>query len=192
MKQNLVFLFKAISLYGILAVAFSLIGIFLPEKQTLDSPLSALTMEHVGGHILWGLVAGAASLSLRYFVLTGSFAIILDSDHLINFIGLDAISRMGHSIPFAILSSVVMILLLGRKDYVLASTAFAGVLAHISFDTFQGSSSSFPIFTPFYNEVIWFQNADWFLFQIAAIIIVGAIAIQTKWKIREKSQYASS
>ncbi len=191
MKQNLVFLFKAMSLYGILAAAFSLIGIFLPEKQALASPLSALTIEHVGGHILWGLVAGAASLSLRYFLLTGSFAIILDSDHLIDFIGLDAISRMGHSIPFAVLSSVVMILLLGRKDYVLASAAFAGVLAHISFDIFQASSSSFPIFTPFYSEDIWFRNADWFLFQIAAIIIVGTMTILTKWKMHEKSQYAS-
>lgn len=191
MKQNLVFLFKAISLYGTLAVAFSLIGIFLPEKQTLASPLNAITIEHVGGHILWGLVAGAASLSLRCFILTGSFAIILDADHLINFVGLDAISRMGHSIPFAALSSIVMISLLGRKDYVLASTAFAAVLAHISLDTFQGSSSSFPIFTPFYSEAIWFKNADWFLFQIVAIIIVGTITILTKWKMCVKSQYAS-
>src|SRR5574341_1455524 len=123
MKQNIIFLFKAISLYGILAIAFSLIGIFLPEKQTLASPLDALTIKHVGGHILCGLIAGAASLSLRYFLLTGSFAIILDSDHLINFVGLDAISRMGHSIPFAVLSSIVMMFLLGRKDYVLASAA---------------------------------------------------------------------
>lgn len=190
MKQNLVFLFKAMSLYGTLAAAFSLIGVFLPEKQDLVSPLSAITIEHVGGHILWGLVAGAASLSFRYFILTGSFAIILDSDHLINFIGLDAISRMGHSVPFAALSSVVMMLLLGRKDYVLASAAFAGVLAHISFDIFQGSSSTFPIFTPFYSEVILFQNADWFLFQIMAITIVGAITIRTKWKAHEKSQRA--
>lgn len=192
MKQNLTFLFKAMSLYGILAIAFSLVGIFLPEKQTLESPLQSLTIEHIGGHILWGLIAGAASLSLRYFVLTGSFAIILDADHLINFVGIDAISRMDHSIPFAILSSGVMMLILGRRDYLLASSAFAGVLAHISFDTFLGSSASFPIFTPFYNEAIWFQNADWFLFQVAAIIIVGATVIQTKRKMREKSQYASS
>ncbi len=185
MKQKLAFLFKAMSLYGTLAIAFSLIGIFLPEKQTLESPLQGLTIEHVGGHILWGLIAGAASLSLRYFLLTGSFAIILDADHLINFVGLDALSRMSHSIPFAILSSVVMILIFGRRDYVLGAIAFAGVLVHISFDIFT-NGGKFPFFTPIYNGILSFQSADWILFEFVAVAIVGSAAMLTKWQSMKK------
>ncbi|MGI0009999.1 MAG: hypothetical protein ACREAE_01200 [Nitrosopumilaceae archaeon] len=99
-----------------LATSFSVIGTFLPEKQYLDSPLASLTVEHVLGHILFGAAAGAAGLSLRYLLVGGSFAIILDSDHLIHFIGIEAIPKMGHSIPFAIISVIGMMLIFGKKN----------------------------------------------------------------------------
>lgn len=179
MNQNLVFFLKTSFVYGVLAASFSFIGVFLPEKQYLDSPLASLTVEHVLGHILFGAAAGAASLGLRYLLVGGAFAIILDSDHLIQLLGIEAMARMGHSVPFATISAIGMMLIFGKKNYVLGAVAFAGVLAHISFDTFT-NGSGFPFFTPFFNQVLFFHSADWIFFELAAIVLVGSIAIQVK------------
>ncbi|MGI0011724.1 MAG: metal-dependent hydrolase, partial [Nitrosopumilaceae archaeon] len=108
-----------------------------------------------------------------------SFAIILDSDHLIQFLGIEAVIRMGHSIPFAIISAVAMLLIFGRKNYLLSAVAIAGVLVHVSFDTFS-NAGKFPFFTPFYNGVLLFRSADWIFFELAAIVLVGLVSIQVK------------
>lgn len=179
MNQNLVFFLKTSFVYGVLASNFSVIGALLPEKQYLDSPLASLTVEHVLGHILFGVAAGAASLSLRYLLLGGAFGIILDSDHLIQFLGIEAMARMSHSIPFAIISTIGMMLIFGKKNYVLGAVAFAGVLSHISFDTFT-NGGEFPLFTPFFNQVLFFHSADWIFFELAAIVLVGLVSIQMK------------
>ncbi len=177
---NIHFIIKASILYGILAASFSLIGIFLPMHHYLDNPLTGgLNAAHITGHIVWGLMAGAATLSLRYFLLAGSFAILIDLDHLIALLNIEAIGRMGHSIPFGVLSAVIMMFVFGRKDYLLGAVAFAGMLAHISFDTLSGAGN-FPLFAPFYDGLIRFPNADWVFFQLAAVIMLGLIMMQTK------------
>jgi hypothetical protein len=128
---------------------------------------------------LWGAAAGAASLGLRYLLVGGSFAIVLDSDHLIQLLGIEAMARMGHSVPFAIISAIGMMLIFGKKNYILGAVAFAGVLSHISFDTFT-NGSGFPLFTPFLNQALFFHSADWVFFELAAIVLVGLISIQMK------------
>ncbi|MGB6463759.1 MAG: metal-dependent hydrolase [Nitrosotalea sp.] len=185
MKKDAGFIIKTAVLFCVLSAAFSFVGMLLPEKGQLHNPIGGLNIHEISGHLFWGLVAGAAFLSLRYVIITGLFAVLIDSDHLIALLHVDALSRMSHSIAFGIIAVVVLMVLFGRKDYKLGAAAFAGVLSHLSFDTFAGSDGRFPLFTPFYNHQIVFQNIDWIYFEVAAIIIVGIVTILAR---REEMQ----
>ncbi len=178
-------------MYGLLATVFSVVGIFLPERQYLDDPLvGGLDLQHIIGHIVWGLIIGAVSLRLRYFLLAGSFAIIIDSDHLIQLLEIEAIGRMGHSIPFAFLSAIVLMIIFGRKDYLLGVTVFAAMLAHISFDTLTGSGN-LPLFVLFYNEMVRFPNSFWFVFLLVGITLVLSAKIFARSQSIRKKQLGS-
>lgn len=191
MKKDLVFVTKATIVYGLLAAAFSVVGIFLPERQYLDDPLvGGLDLQHIIGHIVWGLIIGAVSLRLRYFLLAGSFAIIIDSDHLIQLLEIEAIGRMGHSIPFAFLSAIVLMIIFGRKDYLLGVTVFAAMLAHISFDTLTGSGN-LPLFVLFYNEMVRFPDSFWFVFLLVGITLVLSAKIFARSQSIRKKQLGS-
>ena len=185
LKKETSFVIKTVLVFCALSAAFSFVGMILPEKGPLPNPSGGLNIHEIGGHLIWGLVAGAAFLSARYAIITGLFAVLIDSDHLIALLHVDALSRMSHSIAFGILAVVILMALFGRKDYKLGAAAFAGVLSHLSFDTFAGSDGRFPLFVPFYNHQIIFQNIDWIYFEIAAIVIVGIITILTKRKTRK-------
>ena len=149
MKIDITYIIRTSFLYGVLAASFSLIGILLLERQFLDDPITGgLDIVHIGGHVVWGLMAGAASLRLRYFILAGSLAIMIDSDHFIQLLNIEAIGRMGHSVPFAFFSAVIMMLVFGKKDYLLGGVVFSTMLAHIAFDTYTGSGN-FPSLLPF-------------------------------------------
>lgn len=189
MKLDMRFFIKSSTQYAILVATFSIIGIFLPTRQIVVDPLSGFSIEHILGHIGWGLIAGIASLiagkttlRLRYFFLSGAFAILLDADHLINFLWIEITPRMGHSIIFGAIAAVVMIVLFSKRDYILGAVAFSGVLTHISFDTFSGGGW-FPLFTPVQNSFFIFQTSDWILFELVAIMIIGLAAIKTRFTL---------
>ena len=179
--------FKTSLTYGLLAAGFSLIGLLLPYGISPKDPLESASVEHVVGHIVFGMMAAFASLSFRYIMLGGMFAIILDSDHLVNFLNLEMISRMGHSIPFAILAPIVLMLIFGKKDYLLGAIAFAAVFSHISFDTLLGTGT-FPILIPFSSHITDFQASDWIIFQLIAFGVV----LGTKIIIGKKDSMKSS
>jgi hypothetical protein len=179
-KKGASFVIKTSLLFCALSAAFSFVGMLLPEKGPLPSPVGGLNLHEIGGHLFWGLLAGAAFLSVRYFIITGIFAVLIDSDHLIALLHVDALPRMSHSIAFGVLAVVVLMALFGRKDYKLGAAAIAAVLSHLSFDTFAGYDGRFPLFVPFYNHQIIFQNIDWIYFEVAAVTIVGIVTILTK------------
>jgi len=81
------FIGKTSLVYGSIAFGFSMLGVILPDAFLVGNPLevSGVTHEHIIGHIMWGLVAGIASFSFRYAILSGLFPIILDFDHWIQF-----------------------------------------------------------------------------------------------------------
>ncbi len=182
MQLDIKFIVKVSILYGSISAAYSFMGIFLPSHHYLDNPLTGgFNILHVTGHIVWGLMAGVATLSLRYFLLTGAFAITIDMDHLIAFLNTEAVNRMGHSMFFGVLSATVMVFVFGRRNYLLGAVAFAAMLAHISFDVLSGSGN-FPLFAPFYDDLIRFHNADWIFFQLGAVITLGLMAMLTRWQ----------
>jgi len=186
-KRDIIFVTKTTLVYGSLVATFSILGIFLPERQYLDNPLTGgLDIEHILGHIVWGLMVGVAGLSLRYFLIAGSFAIIIDADHLIQFLNIEAIGRMGHSIPFGFVSVILLMIIFGRRDYLLGCIVFAAMLAHISFDTLTGSGN-FPLFVPFYDDLVRFPDSFWFVFLLVGIglVLSGKFWQVTKYKKKQ-------
>ena len=187
MRPTVSFIIKAAALYCALAGSFSVVGIFLPERTYQASPLGVLSVQEIGGHIIWGLAAGAIAMSMRYFLLAGSFAILIDSDHLIGLWNIETVSRMSHSIAFGIISAIILMLLFGKRNYLLGATAFGGLLAHLSFDVFAGDYAKFPILTPFYSNMFPFPHVDWVFLEALAVAIIGFTTLLTKRKSLQKS-----
>ena len=183
MKDHIKFILKNSIIFAIVSFSFSMIGAFFPESEftfVIGNPLvvSSVTYEHVLGHIFWGAVIGLGTLSIRYIILGGSFAIFLDSDHLLQFLDIELVSRMSHSIPFAVIVSIVFFVILRGKDIRICAVAFGAVLSHIAFDVFLAdvllnSATKFPLFSPFTFETVSLQGLDWLGIQIIGVSIVA-------------------
>ena len=173
-KSNIFFILKTSAVYGTIAVGFSMLGLILPDAFIVGNPLevSGVSFEHVFGHIMWGLAAGIASFSFRYAILSGLFPIILDFDHWIQFLGIEMIPRMAHSITFGLIAVGVMMVIFNRKDLRLGAIAIAAVFSHMSFDIFLGGSTEFPLFVPWNSQVVTFSGTDWIIFEFVAISII--------------------
>lgn len=184
-KQSIIFVVGVSLVYCSLSAGFSLVGIVLPDKMILPNPIASLSVNEIAGHFVWGAVAGIVTLKLRYILLGGLLAVLIDSDHLVARLHVEAIPRMSHSITFAIISMIVMMLIFRNKDYRLGAIVATSVLTHISYDMFD-SEYGFPIFSPFLNKIIQFPQTDWLVFEIAAIVIVGIVSFFVTRKESEK------
>jgi len=186
--SNIKFIGKTSLVYGGGAVGFSLLGLILPDAFLVGNPLevSGVSPEHIIGHIMWGIAAGIVSFSFRYAIISGLFPIILDFDHLIQFLGVEMIPRMAHSITFGIIIICVMVVLFGRNDLRLIGISVAAIFSHMSFDIFLGGVTKFPIFVPIVSQNFIFSGTDWILFEFlaAAIIFVVSIIFFKKQKIK--------
>jgi hypothetical protein len=186
---NFTFIIKTSTLYGILAAVFSLVGLSLSSTTLVGNPLevSGISIEHIIGHIAWGLIIGLVTFRLKYFLIAGIFPIILDSDHLIQFLGIEVVPRMAHSVSFGLIAILVMMMIFGKRDYLLGVISFAAVLSHISFDIIISGTTTFPLFAPFTTEVTTFQGLDWVWIQIGAVILVGiSVLISRRKKIKKE------
>ena len=192
MKDIIKFILKNSIIFAIVSFTFSMIGAFFPESEftfVIGNPLvvSSVTYEHVLGHIFWGAVIGLGTLSIRYIILGGSFAIFLDSDHLLQFLDIELVSRMSHSIPFAVIVSIVFFVILRGKDIRICAVAFGAVLSHIAFDVFLAdvllnSATKFPLFSPFTFETVSLQGLDWLGIQIIGVSMVAITSYLYKRK----------
>ena len=186
LSEQIKFFIKACVVFSILSFGFSLTGFLFPDDSyIIGNPLvvSTPTLEHIFGHVAFGVIAGAISLSLRYVFLSGALALLVDADHLLQFLDVEMISRMVHSLPFAIIIAVIMLYVFGKKDYRLAAISFSAIISHIAFDTWlvgqihPGSTGGFPLFSPLTLEIFRLQGLDWLYLEILAIAIVGIIAV---------------
>ncbi len=191
MKLFSLFILKTSTAYGSIAFLFSFIGLILPNAVILGSPIgSNVTVEHVMGHIAWGLVVGIVSFSLRYFIIAGLFPIILDVDHLLQFLDVEMIARMAHSIPFAFVAIIAMMIIFGKKDLRLVAISFTAIFSHMSFDIFLSGTTAFPILAPFTSEFFVFGGYDWIIFELIAMGIVGSVSVI--FLIKQKSKQVFS
>jgi len=178
-------------IFTLVSFSFSTVGLTFgdhPQSRIIGNPLevSAISVEHVLGHIFWGMLAGLLSLRLNYVFLCGGFAILLDADHLLQFLNIEMISRMSHSIPFAAIVGFVMLAISKFRDFRLGVVAFSAILSHIAFDTFlmdqlrPGTPGEFPLFSPFSVNVVNFSGYDWLFLQILAVCIVGIVTFMDR------------
>jgi hypothetical protein len=188
-SSNIFFILKTCSVYGGIAFGFSLIGLILPDRFIVGNPLevSGVSFEHIFGHIVWGLAIGIASFSFRYAILAGLFPIILDFDHWIQFLEIEMIPRMAHSVIFGFIAVIIMMSIFGRRDLRLIAITIASVFSHMSFDIFLTGTSDFPVFVPFVLEKFTFSGADWIIFEFlaASLIFVASIIVFRKQKIKK-------
>ena len=185
-SEQIKFFIKSCVIFSILSFGFSLTGFLFPDDSyIIGNPfiVSSPTLEHIFGHLAFGIIAGAISLSLRYVFLSGALALLVDADHLLQFLDVEMISRMVHSLPFAIIIAVIMLYVFGKKDYRLAAISFSAILSHIAFDTWLAgqvhpdSTSGFPLFSPLTLEIFQLRGLDWLYLEILAVVIIGIIAV---------------
>ena len=192
MKDHIKFILQNSIIFGVISFGFSIIGGLFPSSEhtfVIGNPflVSEVTIEHILGHIFWGAVIGLGTLSIRYVILGGSFAILLDVDHLLQFLDIELVARMSHSIPFAIIAAVAFFIILRGKDLRIAAVAFGAVLSHIAFDVFLAdvgfnSSTTFPLFSPFILDRIEFAGLDWLGVEIIGVAIVAVVSYLAKRK----------
>ena len=180
-----------LAIFTLISFSFSSIGLVgyddHPQSIIVGNPLevSNISIQHVLGHIFWGMIAGLLSLKLNYVFLCGGFAILLDADDLLQFLDLEMIARMGHSIPFAILVGFIMLAISKFRDYRLAVISFAAIISHIAFDIWLGQQvgwdgSEFPLFSPFLVDMIPLSGYSWLFLEIFAFGVVGIIAFMNR------------
>tara|TARA_B110000263_G_scaffold159549_1_gene138696 strand:+ start:202 stop:813 length:612 start_codon:yes stop_codon:yes gene_type:complete len=192
MKDEIKFILKNSIIFAGISFGFSIIGGLFPDSEhtfVIGNPflVSGITIEHVIGHIFWGALIGLGTLSIRYIVIGGSFAILLDADHLLQFLDIELVSRMSHSIPFAFIAAMVFFIILRGKDLRVCVIAFAAVLSHIAFDVFLSdiafnTSTTFPLFSPFILDRTEVVGLDWLWIEIVGVSIVAVTSYFIKKK----------
>ena len=177
-------------IFTLISFSFSTIGLGFDdhsEFRVIGNPfeVSGISIQHVLGHIFWGMIAGLLSLRLNYVFLCGGFALLLDADHLLQFLDIEMIVRMSHSIPFAILVGFIMLGISKFKDFRLAAISFSAVISHLAFDIWLAgqsgwNSTQFPLFSPFLVDIIPLSGYSWLFLEIFAFGVVGIIAFMNR------------
>ena len=185
-------------IFTLISFSFSTIGLGFeehPQSRIIGNPfeVSAISVQHVLGHIFWGMIAGLLSLRLNYVFLCGGFAILLDADHLLQFLDIEMISRMSHSIPFAIIVGFIMLAISKFRDYRLAVISFSAIISHLAFDIWLAqqsgwNSTQFPLFSPFSADMIALSGYDWLFLEIFAFSAVGIVALINR-KVAKKRNH---
>ena len=156
--------------FGLLGFAYSFFGL-LDKNQNIVSlePFRLLTINEIGGHFLFGVIVSIPMRNVKVSILMGLMALTIDSDHLLNLTGFHIQARIDHSIPFGIMSSILMGLVAGRvyckisrenrkhttshqtisSFFIFFSLiSFSAFLSHISYDVFVDNKARFPLFAP--------------------------------------------
>ncbi|RZD43880.1 MAG: hypothetical protein CXT78_07440 [Thaumarchaeota archaeon] len=151
----------------------------MPDSFIVGNPLlvSGISFEHITGHVIWGLVAGIATFSVKFVILSGLLPLSLDFDHLLQFLDLEMIPRMAHSIPFGILVFVILFVIFGKKDLRIAAVSFSAVFVHMSFDIFFVGKTEFPLFVPISTQMFTLSEYSWIYFQVIGIGIIFILSI---------------
>ena len=190
MKHHVKFILKNSIIFASLSFTFSIIGTMFPESPNtwiVGNPLedlivSGIGIQHIIGHVLWGCIIGLGTLSIRYIILGGGFAILLDVDHLLQFLDIEMVVRMSHSFPFAIIGVIIFYFISRGKDLRICAVVFAAVLSHIAFDiflseiAFSGDYGLFPLLSPFLLDGFLFKGYDWLIFEVIGVLIVAIVS----------------
>jgi hypothetical protein len=172
-------------LFGAISLSWSLLGLLVPSLGPYKGTFSPALLAEVGGHFLFGLVAGAATGRLAPALLAGLEAVLIDSDHLVAAAGFPIDARLSHSLFFILLSSL-LIAWAGRRAFGLSSygmmaITLASFLTHLSFDIVAGDGS-FPLFFPLSVGFYGLPYMAWPVLEVGAIGL--CLAARHSWDSR--------
>jgi hypothetical protein len=117
--------------FGVMGALYSFFGLFQQTNQfVILEPFRLITVQELGGHLLFGALVAIPSRNIKIILLTALMAVTIDSDHLLNIVGFHVQGRLDHSIPFAILSSILMGLVGSRIYHKISGGHTIIVLSH--------------------------------------------------------------
>jgi len=94
--------------FGALAFLYSFFGLVQYVTNTYNFQFHSFqspTVQEIGGHFLFGYAVALLSRNVKIGVMTG---LTIDFDHLLSTVGLEIETRLAHSIPFAIISCILI------------------------------------------------------------------------------------
>jgi hypothetical protein len=161
-------------LFGAVSLSWSLLGLLFPFLGPYTAAYSPALLAEVGGHFLFGVVAGAATGRLAPALLAGLEAVLIDSDHLMAVAGFSIDARLSHSLFFMSLSSL-LIAWAGRRAFALSSrglmaVTLASFLTHLAFDIASGDGS-FPLLFPLSIGFYDLPYLTWPVLEVGAICL---------------------
>jgi hypothetical protein len=173
---------KLAIVYAVASLLWSTVGFLTAQRLPYEAEYSGqFLVTEVGGHVLFGLAAGAMTRKPSLALLTAAEAALIDADHLLSIFVAPVLDRTAHSFFFL----AAACLLLGyvarngnRLNYPVMGATLAAFFAHLSYDTFL-SNGKFPLFTPLDFAVYTLPGYSWVLFETAAVavgLVVGALA----------------
>jgi uncharacterized membrane protein len=120
-------------IFGILGFVYSFFGLLDTTKNIISlDPFRLLTVEEIGGHFIFGFVVGIPLRNLKASILIGVMALTIDSDHLLNIAGFHIQGRIDHSIPFAMVSSILMGFIADKVYFKILAENDASLLSRLS------------------------------------------------------------
>lgn len=180
--RNLRILFAFGIVYVALSFGLSFMGFLAPEPPVaLREHISTDLLVELGGHFLFGAVAAIPFLDVDLIFLSGVFAMLIDSDHVLDALGFYVSGRPDHSFFYAVLSGLVLYYLArrlnlgGERQVKFAFLGAVVVFAHISYDIFAsyvliiGKGYYFPLFDPFNFATVSLSFDYWIVFEVAGL-----------------------
>jgi membrane-bound metal-dependent hydrolase YbcI (DUF457 family) len=185
--------------YTGLSLFYSLVGFlyYQPGSHYHEYQLGKLAIE-IGGHYLFGFLAALLLLDLDLALLTGGLAILIDVDHVLSALGFNVSGRPDHSILFLIVSTAFIAYISVRKGVsqkLFTKLAFVGAIAlfaHLAYDIFAQSGTTFQLFIPFSYQEVAVPDYSWILFEAGAILIAGFASYLTGRKSGKTRKTAQS
>jgi hypothetical protein len=162
-------------IFGAVSLSWSLLGLFFPFVVPYSVAYSPALLAEVGGHFLFGLLAGAATGRLAPALMAGLEAVLIDFDHLMAAAGFSIDARLSHSVFFVLLSSF-LIARVGRRrgfssnSYAIMVVTLASFLTHLAYDIASGDGY-FPLFFPLSVGLYDLPYLAWPILEVGAVCL---------------------
>lgn len=185
--------------YLALSFGTSFLGFLSPQAPfPLHQYSPSHFLEEVGGHFIFGVLAALPFLDIDLILLCGTFAVLIDSDHILEALGFYVSGRPDHSIFYAAFSFVILYYIarkmkMGNEREIKFGLLGAVVLlAHVAFDIFAayglfyGGGYYFPLLAPFSFSAVSFPFDYWIVLEILAFALALLGSIFGSARIRRK------
>jgi hypothetical protein len=160
---------------------------------------SLALLVHLFVHGLFGIAVALPTGRRGPILAMALSAVLIDVDHLANYIGWPVPPRTSHSLFFLVLAPCILGLLarsgwLGTKvsPTMAASMAFSAVLAHLAWDALSGGETRVPLWLPFSNAPFTMNAVVGFGLELAAVAVMSAATVTERRTTRHRRRLSTS